>query len=377
MAFIGTLLKIARFLVLLALAGSLAVSIPILLLVWNAKSTVLNPEVYKATFENQKLYSKLQDAIVNGIADNIDLESVASNVGSNIEIDMSKDEMKERIDSILTTKWIKLQVNSLLDNGLGYLTSKKEKLELTVSLRELKENLVNEVEVVAREKINDRIDDLRTQNPRINQIMQQFGCDTLEDCEKLCEQAQFKEYCDQMKEELGISNMVGSGDSTSLIKAQLQEEVSKAVPDSVDLTEALKKDPAISKQLEEGRRYMGIGILITDLALLVPLVLIILIGIVTHEVKSGGRWVGIPLILGGLSTSVLGFGVPMLASNSIKSIASPEPALAEFVAIAKGIAIDLVNAIFGSMLWQGIVILLIGGALLALSIAVSLLFRKK
>lgn len=369
MGLLGLLLKILKYLTLVTLCLLLIADLPLLLFLLNAKAALLEPTTYSKALKDNNAYATAREAAVNKgfevLEDNNQLK----------DFRVPKSAVKTAVERIFTDEWLESQTDRMLQNFFSYLKGEKQTLSLNVSLKAIKANIVPETQDLVDEVFEEQADRLLDQYYR---VPGGAPCQSLEECEQLCNSPQYAQLCQQFASQFGVEE-VSVQAIKNHFKRQVQANLSSQlefIPDSVDLAEPLKNDAQTMESFEQVRETIQTFYTALNVLLIATIALILLIAIVAfipfHPV-SAIRWVGFPLFISGTITALAAHFGPAYLQQAANQQIPPELAAETLFTLAKNIVFSIISQIASTTLLQAAIIAALGFILFTGSFFLSII----
>ena len=359
------ILKIIGMFFLVILSFVVLASVPPLILAHSAKAVVFSPAFYEGQFEKHNLYEKVRDVAIDSLSNMGEGETAIP--------EELKADLKERIKTAMPASWVKKQANGLLENLLSFLKGEKEKLELKISLKEIKPDIATaaedimekSMETMIEEKINETLGGIP---PQLDELLKSGmgpgGCSSVSKCVIYCSEPENKEECDKFSEGIGLPLLGTEAESLGIMpSANFTAVVEEQIPDEIDMGKEMEKSGAY-QQMVEVRDTLKTAFFVMDILWIVPILALVLIVLITRNAKDACGWIGGALLGAGIAALLIAFLAPMAAGKMVEGINQPGGEAAEFTVILKDIAVELIGAIFGGVLIPAGVITVAGLGLL-------------
>ncbi len=297
------------------------------LILFNFDRNAFSTETYQKAFANADFYNQLPvvvaEAMISANTDQSQLPIVMQG--------MSQNAWENFFRSLLPQETLKSMGDEILTSTFAYLNLESDSVQL--SLIPLKANMVSDVGVQAVFTL------LKTQPDCTLSQMGQMTIDLLTKSEL--------QFCNPPAELYPLL--------TPVVQGQMQI-TSLAIPDQFTLVSATpENDP---------REKLQMARLIMRLSPILPLVFLLLMTFLTvNSLKSWLQWWGIPFILIGGLTSLMGLsGAPIFGTVFESILISRMPAYLPTILLSytSDLASAMLKALLAPVLWQGLVIGLIG-----------------
>lgn len=297
------------------------------LFLFNFDRGAFTAEMYQKTFAREDFYAKLPavmaEAVISTTADQNQFPIVLRG--------MSQDGWEAFFRTVLPQETLKAMGDDILSSTFAYLNRKTNSVQL--SLTPLKVSMVSDTGVRAVFTL------LKTQP---DCTLQQIGQMTL----NLFTKSELQ-LCNPPEEIIPLL--------TPLVQGQMQV-VSLAIPDQITLISApLENDPRV--KLQTARILMR-------LSPIIPLALLLLMTVFTvNSLKSWLGWWGLPFfITGGVASVISLSGAPIFGAVLERILVNRMPEYLPTILLdyTSDLAAAMLKALLTPVLWQGLVIALVG-----------------
>jgi len=269
------------------------------LLVVNVDRTLLSSEFYKSTLQKGDVYRKV---INNGPVAVFDVITQSQGVTSTANLGpFAKEDVAGVITKSIPQAWFEENINAALDQGLGYVTGKRDNIDFKLSLVDIKANFSYYVGKDVLTKINS------------------MPYCTTDQLRQLQSQGNVMAFLSQNCRPAGVDAQAirrfigGNNDPFAMI------------PSKVNLEELFKQN---EQYFSQARGYVSMFMLAEKALIAVVLgVISLLILINIHHKKAMGIFVGVPVILASVGVIGLGKLIRFLSGSPLQeSIKMPENA---------------------------------------------------
>ncbi|MBI4399265.1 hypothetical protein HY570_00815 [Candidatus Micrarchaeota archaeon] len=353
MGLLNTLARITSYVALTLIVMLLVSVIPVSIILFNTNSILLNPTTYEQKFTKFQVYEKIKNSIITSLVE------MLAGEGATIQIPISKEEAKNELSNAIPISWVKGQINNLIRNLFSYLNGEIDEPNLTINFQEIKPALLNAFKKIASKSIEEEYTGAIP-----NEILDKLQCSGLLECLEKCKLPQYESTCEQL------------GLNSSIATQGIEGQISDQLPDKINLWEEAKKSDQV-QYAAQVREYIKILKLVPLALILTGVISVILIIVISHNIKSTPRWLGTGLFFGGLTTVLAGYALPNILQSSIMSSSPQGLAENELMSTVLEILFDIIKDIGNNILVHGAIPLILGLILWAVSIALVFLDKPK
>jgi len=324
----------------IAILGILAVFAITLTIYSNtAKGVFFDPNFYFVQFEKADVYRALKTAMISVSVDTV-FDKISSGQLSQLPpqtVQQLKIGTKQSLDTSIPLPWIKTQTNNFINNTLRYLKGESSTLNATLSIKEIKPQLsAATVSAVTAQVVS------------VVNISEILGSEA---------QAQIEEAIKQQVE-TGINSL----------------------PDAVDLNELSNGE--LIKTAVKVKPYVTQFFGICNILLIIDIVLLLLIALLTWNVRSAISRIGWCVLIAGVLSLVLAFILPSVAkgmmTNTLAGIETSNAGVSQAVInMVTTIAVGILDGYFDAVKGTAAIVVVVGVILVALSFALRFILKER
>jgi hypothetical protein len=289
------------------LALLLIMDIPLFLVFFNTKTMIFDAKFYEGILEKSGAYTSLREALVtqlvNGLASSPELKLMG----------VTKAELTTEMRAAIPESWAKKQLNGFIENGIAYAKGESGTLLLRISFSEIKPSFTSAV---------------------INITMRHIS--------------------------------LGLPINSTQIEQNIAAQIAQQLPDDIDASQMIFNGPEGAQAMVGLREGAKLVIFASDVTMAITAVIIGLIVLLTLNIKSTSRTLGVPLLIGGIGAFVLGTLAPPIVSGMAQGASGGTD-------IASAVVLAGAQQVFDIVKFQGILIAAAGFVL----VIISFLWKEK
>lgn len=399
MAVLELVIKILKVLSLLFLASMLMLDISLYLTLSTFLDSFLEPKTWTGALERQNFSTMLQNVLVE--ASTLQIGGGGESTSALEQLNLSKETVKQTLKETFPKEWIDQKTNKTISDFLLYLQGKNEQFYGEIDISDIKPKLVNAT--------------IKLSEPSMDKIIEeQFNasgsdlvipCTLTKDLAEYCKNTT-SETCSMLVNELGLnSSLENSFENNSSIvclnktvskdkmqgyfKSFFAEQIEKEFKNYPDSIKLIEPGGPEEEGLKTVRQIVGMVNMSNIVLFILPWIIIALIRLATSSIKSTLRWVGVPLLLIGMLTLLLGFGFPPLIEKIIEenlknsmqvngTLNNDQTMLlvTKIIILVKGIVFDVIGGFFSLLRLKASLISLIGLIMVIGSFVTEFPFRE-
>jgi len=340
---------------ILEILGKIVLSIFALLLIvdlstWvimtSVKDNLMSPSFYTGVADKNGIYTKIQTTIPDLLANNMpDLPAM-----------LTKEDVKNVLKDAITVQEVKTQLNGIINNGIIYLTTDVSKPNLSISLTNLKPKILASLNATIQSKLpQSNVSSNVSLGDILPSLMSKSGSLDMNVILAYCQTNPTDADC------IAAVSLISTPENQAALIVPILDSV---VPDSFDLYAQM--DIQTKAQLANAKTMVKQANLGLTIILGFAVALVVLMVIITRNLKGICRWVGFPLFMTGLGLVVAGLFVPGMAMKAISGGMFTGWKAADAV-FAQNVILDVLRTIFGTIMTNGLIICAIGLVLLIAS----------
>jgi len=334
--------------------------LPIALYAQSIKSTVFKPAFYKSELVKHSIYQKVLDEISRQLFASEMVESMG-------EIPLfSVDEVQGILEEIITPDWLQENVEMVIDKAFTWFNSDQDiqEVEIIISLVDLKNQAVE----ILNSTMTKKFDSLPECNPQ--------------DLERLSEGFEGGSTCrplgitaDNLRQYIDITEFIDILPDQLDVMGLLSGEVTFGEVEDENVQAPFEADE-IFKMLTEWRRMIHLAFLALNfLYVLLAVFFVLIIVLVIKSVRSVIRWAGFNLLISGIILFISALLARDLFERYVLANMEMGGISAVLVSALQSILRDLLTAIIGVIRIEGVIGLVLGFILFAISFIIKKKFK--
>jgi len=336
-----SILDIVKGIFLSILSLILIIDLSTYVILTSVKDNVMSASFYSGILERNGVYAKAQTFLLDSIS--------SSGMTQQLPAGLTNEDVKEIVKQSVTVPWMQNQTDRLMGNIITYFTTDITKPDLTVSLKEIKPNIIAAVNASIQKKLPASN---QTGNQTLESILPKLliKCGSLDACFTYCQNNPSDTDC------LAMAGAVTTPEAQAAMIAQFSGSM---IPDKFDLysqmdtqmKSSLANFKSMYKQISFGLTVM----LGAAISIIVLMTLIAGIG----NLKGVCRWIGSPLLMAGISLISVGLFVPGTAVKMVPAEMWKSMGTAN-AAFVQNLVTDILRTLFSSVTTNGLIIGLVG-----------------